>query len=108
MNHSCDPDAWVRYREGACELVARRAIASGVEITVDYQINVTGGDTWPCRCGSGRCRGQVVGDFFQLPAALQREYAPLLADWFVRRHRGRLAALGLVPATGAAAPPRLT
>ena len=108
VNHSCDPNAWVRYGEGVCELVARRAIPDGVEITIDYQVNVTGGDAWPCHCGSERCRGQVVGDFFQLPATVQREYAPLLAGWFVRRHDERLAALGLVPPTGAVAPPRLS
>jgi hypothetical protein len=35
----------------------------------------------------------VVGDFFLLPLALQVEYRPLLADWFVRRHGDRLSAL---------------
>ena len=98
----------MRYREGACELVARRAIPSGAEITIDYQVNVTGGDAWPYRCGSERCRGVVVGEFFQLPVVLQREYAPFLADWFVRRHHERLAALGLVPRSGAAAPLHLS
>jgi len=33
------------------------------------------------------------GDFFRLPAQWQREYRPLLADWFVRRHRERLEAI---------------
>jgi len=90
VNHSCDPSAWVRYREGGSELVARRAIPRGAEITCDYAINVTGGDSWPCHCGAARCRGTVIGDFFALPEALQREYARYLAEWFVRRHRGRL------------------
>jgi hypothetical protein len=35
----------------------------------------------------------VAGDFFKLPVEWQLEYRPLLADWFVRRHRERLAAL---------------
>jgi SET domain-containing protein len=90
VNHSCDPTAWVRYRGQGCELVARRAMARGAEITCDYQINITGGSRWPCRCGAARCRGEVVGDFFALPPALQREYRPYLADWFVRRHGERL------------------
>jgi hypothetical protein len=34
----------------------------------------------------------VEGDFFLLPAEIQREYRPLLADWFVRRHRNRILA----------------
>jgi SET domain-containing protein len=93
VNHSCDPNAWVRYGEGGCELVARRAIPCGAEITCDYAINVIGGDSWPCHCGATRCRGVVTGDFFRLPAIVQREYAPFLADWFVHRHHERLSAL---------------
>ncbi len=94
-NHSCDPNAWVRYEReaGAAWLVARRGITAGDEITCDYSVNVTGGSSWPCRCGAARCRGVVVGDFFQLPREIQLEYRPLLADWFVRRHRERLADL---------------
>ena len=101
-NHCCDPSAWVLYegeRLGAW-LVARRDLEAGDEITCDYAINVTGGDSWPCRCGAARCRGRVVGDFFQLPPDLQLEYRPYLADWFVRRNRDRVASLdgGMTPA----------
>ena len=96
LNHSCDPNAWIRYVGAGCEIVARGAIRPGEEITCDYSINVTGGDAWPCHCGAARCRGQVVGDYFQLPAELQREYAPYLADWFVRRHRVVLREAGIV------------
>jgi SET domain-containing protein len=92
-NHSCDPTAWVLYQGEGAWLVARRAIAAGEEITCDYNINVTGGSSWPCHCGAARCRGETVGDFFLLPPQIQREYRPLLADWFVRRHREPVAAL---------------
>ena len=51
---------------------------------------LTGGSSWPCHCGAARCRGTVGGDLFSLPPAIQREYRPLLADWFVRRHSERL------------------
>ncbi len=93
VNHSCDPSAWVRYEGDAAWLVARRDLAAGDEITCDYNINITGGSSWPCRCGAARCRGVTAGDFFLLPAEIQREYRPLLADWFVRRHPERIAAL---------------
>lgn len=93
VNHSCDPSAYVFYEGTAAYLIARRGIRSGEEITCDYSINLTGGSAWPCRCGAPRCRGEVRGDFFLLPVDLQREYRPLLADWFVRRHRERIAAL---------------
>lgn len=93
INHSCDPNAYLLYEEGRCFLVARSAVAAGAEITCDYSVNLTGGSAWPCHCGAARCRGTVVGDFFQLPPELQREYRPLLADWFVRRHGARLGTL---------------
>ena len=96
VNHSCDPNAYVLY-EGLCSfLVARRNVAAGDEITCDYNINITGGTPWPCHCGATRCRGTTTGDFFHLPAEIQREYRPLLADWFVRRHRDRLNDMGRV------------
>jgi len=95
VNHSCDPTAYALYEPDRCHLVARRDIRAGDEITCDYSINVTGGDSWPCRCGADRCRGTVVGDFFALPPETQLEYRPLLADWFVRRHAGRLQPPGI-------------
>jgi len=91
LNHSCDPNAYVRYDAGASRVVARRAIAAGEEITIDYNVNIAGGTAWPCHCGASRCLGTVMGDFFLLPADIQREYRPLLADWFVRRHAEQLA-----------------
>ena len=33
------------------------------------------------------------GAIFHLPLEWQREYRPLLADWFIRRNRDRVAAL---------------
>ncbi len=95
INHSCDPNAYVRY-EGECSFfVARRDIEAGEEITCDYNINITNGTAWPCHCGAVRCMGTVLGDFFHLPLAIQREYGPFLAEWFVRAHRDRLKALGI-------------
>ena len=93
VNHCCEPNAWVRYDGDAAGFGARRAIAAGEEITIDYAINLTGGSSWPCTCGAARCRRTVEGEFFHLPRDLQKEYRPLLADWFVRRHAERIAAL---------------
>ena len=94
LNHSCDPNAYILYDGDACFIVARRDISVGQEITCDYSLNVTGGDSWPCHCGAGRCRGIVTGDFFELPEVLRGEYRPFLADWFTRRHGERLERLG--------------
>jgi len=93
VNHSCNPNAYVLYKEDGCYLVARRDIRAGEEVTCDYNINISGGTAWPCHCGAARCRGTTVGDFFLLPPDIQREYRPLLADWFVRRNAERLANL---------------
>src|SRR5512135_1435255 len=57
LNHSCDPNAYVQYVGDECYLRARRPIASGEEITCDYNLNIIEGTSWPCHCGSLRCRG---------------------------------------------------
>ncbi len=98
LNHSCDPNAYVLFEGGAEILVARRPIGTGDEITCDYNVNISGGTSWPCRCGAARCRRETLGDFFLLPIEVQLEYRPLLADWFVRRHRDRIAALDALSA----------
>jgi hypothetical protein len=93
LNHSCDPNAYEVFAEGLTYLEARRGIAAGEEVTCDYNINIANGTSWPCRCGSVRCPGETIGDFFRLPEERQREYRPLLADWFVRQHCERIALL---------------
>jgi len=93
VNHSCDPNAYELFENDCSYIVARRDIGAGEEITVDYNINISDGTAWPCRCGSTRCRGEVAGDFFRLPKEWQREYRPFLANWFVERNRDRVQAL---------------
>jgi len=91
LNHSCDPNAYLWYKSDVCFVRARRSIVVGEEITIDYNINISGGTAWSCRCGANRCPGKVVGDFFLLPPTIQDEYRPFLADWFVKQHAHRLA-----------------
>lgn len=86
VNHRCDPNAYGLYDGSDIYVVARRDIAAGEEITFDYNVNTSGGSSWPCNCGAERCRGESVGEFFTLPKEHQREYRPLLANWFVRRY----------------------
>ena len=90
VNHSCDPNTYKRFEADAVYTIGRRPIEPGEEITYDYAINASGGNTWPCHCGATRCRGESGADFFELPDEIQREYRPLLAPWFVERHRRRL------------------
>src|SRR5215213_7375914 len=64
VNHSCDPNCGIRINDaGAPDLVARRNIAAGEEITFDYAMRNYSVDHFPnrCLCGSARCRGTVTG-----------------------------------------------
>lgn len=93
MNHSCDPNAYYVYDGDRATAYARRDIVAGEEVTVDYLINTPRGDSWPCRCGATRCRGETGHSFFDLPTSVQLEYLPLLAPWFVERFRRQMDAL---------------
>lgn len=70
-NHGCDPNLWHR---DATTIVARRAIAAGEELTIDYATH-TLTPLWSmrCACGSPLCRGTITGSDWQLPQ-LQTAY----------------------------------
>ena len=90
LNHSCEPNVYLRYRPDSIEVVALSEIPADRELTLDYLINNAGGDSWPCHCGAPRCRGETCKSFFDLPESIQREYFPLLAPWFRERYRREL------------------
>jgi hypothetical protein len=89
LNHACDANAV----SDADTVYARRDIAAGEEVTLDYRVNAwDDGGVWEmaCRCGAFPEAHVAVGDFFALPPALQAEYAPY-APAFIReayRRRG--------------------
>lgn len=93
INHSCDPNTYVKTSRGRRRVVALRDIQPGDEITYDYCINGGGDTVWTCHCGSARCRHEIHSDFFHLPVELQREYLPLLDDWFRRERSAEVARL---------------
>jgi SET domain-containing protein len=71
INHSCDPNAEVHTSGGDggdvwARIVAKRAIPAGEEIAYDYAFPAHLAE--PCRCGSPRCRGQII-DEDALPVA---------------------------------------
>lgn len=92
LNHSCDPNAYKRWIGNRIDIVARRELAAGEEVTLDYLINNPGGNSWACDCRADRCRGKTGKSFFDLPESFRREYEPLLAPWFQARFAERLAA----------------
>lgn len=87
LNHACNPNTNLLYDETGIHIIALSDIETNSELTIDYLINNAGGDSWACNCGAARCRGKTGYSFFTLPKAFQREYRPLLAPWFVKRHQ---------------------
>jgi len=58
MNHSCDPSAWL----DGLDVVARREMAAGDEITLDYATFCTDPMLpFACACGAADCRGTIRG-----------------------------------------------
>ena len=58
INHSCEPNTFMRCTASRAEFYALRAIRPGEELTVDYGDSHHGGKL-PCRCGAARCRGFI-------------------------------------------------
>jgi SET domain-containing protein len=79
LNHSCEPNA---MRSGV-KVFAWRRVRLGEEITIDYRLNAFGSHRSKCLCDSPSCSGEIIGDFFSLSPARQRDYLPF-APRFIR------------------------
>jgi uncharacterized protein len=55
VNHSCDPNLFVRIAYGRVEFYAKRNISAGEELTCDYGDSHHEGRL-PCGCESVKCR----------------------------------------------------
>lgn len=77
LNHACDPNAWL----DGLNLVARRDIAAGEELTVEYA-TFCGPSmaAFECRCGSPDCRGTIRGTDYLLPE-IRLRYAGHASDF---------------------------
>ena len=58
INHSCEPNAYMRITYGHVLFFARRDIRSGEEITIDYEQTLLP-DSKRCYCGAKSCRGKI-------------------------------------------------
>ncbi|MBT5203887.1 MAG: hypothetical protein HOL98_10585 [Gammaproteobacteria bacterium] len=85
----CNPNVYLRFGADSIDLVSRRALCSGAELTIDYLINNQERDSWPGRCGADRCRGETAKSFWSLPEEFRRDYRPLLAPWFLKRYASK-------------------
>ena len=78
VNHSCAPNAGLRFSERGVFLVAVRDIAADEEICWDYSTTLRGsGWHMICQCRAPECR-RVIGDFHAL--------APDRQEWFRARN----------------------
>ncbi len=77
INHSCNPNGGLMYREGKVLYVAIRDIKKGDELSFDYSTTMDE-DCWEmdCLCGEKNCRGKVR-DFKHLPADQKKRYTEL-------------------------------
>ncbi len=86
INHSCNPDAWLENMD----LVARRFIASGEQITIDYATFCHATmEEFECACGAPECRHIITGNDVTLPLMLR--YRGHVSDYV----KARIAALSL-------------
>ncbi|MCA1629808.1 MAG: SET domain-containing protein-lysine N-methyltransferase [Acidobacteria bacterium] len=58
VNHSCQPNTFVRIVCGHVIFFALRDISAGEELTLDY-VESYHPDTKGCRCGAPGCRGTI-------------------------------------------------
>ena len=58
INHSCDPNLYVRFNRKRIYYYSRRAIKKGEELTIDYRFQHDETPV-PCHCGSKKCRGTI-------------------------------------------------
>lgn len=58
VNHSCEPNAFMRRHRGRVEFYALRRVEAGEEVTCDYGETHHDGRI-ACRCGSRKCRGRL-------------------------------------------------
>ncbi len=81
-NHSCDPNAWMA---DAVTEEARRRIAPGEEITIDYATH-SAMPEWQmqCRCGAAICRALITANDWTLPE-LQERYGEHFSPFILKR-----------------------
>jgi SET domain-containing protein len=58
INHSCEPNAYMKITYGHVLFFALRDISPNEEITIDYESTLHP-DSKRCRCGTPNCRGTI-------------------------------------------------
>ncbi|MFA6024375.1 MAG: SET domain-containing protein-lysine N-methyltransferase [Candidatus Gracilibacteria bacterium] len=89
INHSCEPNVYLKTIDGKRKVLAMKDIQAGDELFFDYRIGGYGEFTWECHCGASSCSKLCHIDFFKLPSEKQREYLPYLDEWFLKKFKDR-------------------
>ena len=86
INHSCDPNCEAVDEDGRIFIETIRDIEPGEELTYDYSYILDEPHTaavkarYPCRCGSPKCRGTILGNKRRFREKLAREERRLRAE----------------------------
>ena len=87
LNHSCNPSAWLT----GLDLVARRDLREGDEITTDYATYCGPSmKDFSCQCGAPECRGVIRGTDYLLPD-IRARYAGHVSPYVAQRMAARAA-----------------
>lgn len=76
LNHSCDPNCYLKIVGNRVLLCALYLIKAGSELTIDYSCSSTDTiDEWhmKCLCGNVKCR-KIISGYQYLNKELQEEY----------------------------------
>jgi uncharacterized protein len=85
VNHSCESNCGIRPNaSGAHDLVVRKPITPGEEITFDYAMRNHSVEYFPdhCRCSSCHCRDHITG-WKDLPAQRKVDYHGFVAPYLI-------------------------
>lgn len=62
INHSCDPNCYIRVSKDHIWIIALRKIKKGEELFYNYDFDLEDYEDYPCRCGSKKCVGYMVSE----------------------------------------------
>jgi len=82
VNHSCDPNAFVRYKTMKIkDVVAIKNIKKGEEISYDYATDAAFEWVMKCRCRKANCRKVIYGNYLKLPKKWQEKLWKYVPAW---------------------------
>ena len=81
INHSCEPNCGIR---DSLQVVARRDIQPGEEITFDYAMTESSDYSMACKCGREYCRRIITGNDWK-NEKLQQKYAGYFSEYLNKK-----------------------